>query len=65
MSETDGDTFVGSEDCLYLDVVAPTSAAEQGLPVMFWIHGGGNTSGTKDTYDFLPSLTISRLWWLR
>ncbi|MDC3405208.1 carboxylesterase family protein [Luminiphilus sp.] len=52
ISETDGDTYVGSEDCLYLDVVAPTSASEQGLPVMFWIHGGGNTSGTKDTYDF-------------
>ena len=22
------------------------------LPVMFWIHGGGNTSGLKDLYDF-------------
>ena len=22
------------------------------MPVMFWIHGGGNTSGLKDLYDF-------------
>ena len=41
----------GSEDCLYLDVRAPHSARDN-LPVMFWIHGGGNTSGHKDFYDF-------------
>ena len=34
----------GSEDCLYLDVRAPHSARDN-LPVMFWIHGGGFTSG--------------------
>ena len=43
---------VGDEDCLYLDVVAPADFASKAYPVMFWIHGGGNTSGTKDTYDF-------------
>ncbi|MDG1065159.1 MAG: carboxylesterase family protein [Luminiphilus sp.] len=52
ISDTDGSEFVGSEDCLYLDIVAPKSARDQRLPVMVWIHGGGNTSGTKDTYDF-------------
>ena len=36
----------------YLDVVAPAAYDREPLPVMFWIHGGGNTSGTKDTYDF-------------
>jgi len=41
----------GSEDCLYLDIRAPHSARDN-LPVMFWIHGGGNTSGHKDFYDF-------------
>ena len=34
----------GTEDCLYLDVKAPKEASDQLLPVMFWIHGGGNTS---------------------
>ena len=41
----------GSEDCLYLDVRAPHIARDN-MPVMFWIHGGGNTSGHKDFYDF-------------
>ena len=41
----------GSEDCLYLDIRAPHGNREN-LPVMFWIHGGGNTSGHKDFYNF-------------
>jgi para-nitrobenzyl esterase len=41
----------GSEDCLYLDIRAPHRKREN-LPVMFWIHGGGNTSGHKDFYNF-------------
>ena len=44
--------YVGSEDCLYLDVFTPTVETNQKIPVMFWIHGGGNTSGLKDLYDF-------------
>ena len=48
----DGDTLVvGSEDCLYLDIKAPKKI-DKPLPVMFWIHGGGNTTGRKDIYDF-------------
>tara|TARA_Y100000768_G_scaffold345102_1_gene291809 strand:- start:3242 stop:5005 length:1764 start_codon:yes stop_codon:yes gene_type:complete len=42
----------GSEDCLYLDIIAPKKKSKNKLPVMFWIHGGGNTSGLKDLYDF-------------
>ncbi len=42
---------MGSEDCLYLDIRAPNNK-NKNLPVMFWIHGGGNTSGHKDFYDF-------------
>ena len=41
---------MGSEDCLYLDIRAPNNK-NKNLP-MFWIHGGGNTSGHKDFYDF-------------
>ena len=45
------DFYAGSEDCLYLDIYTP-SKVKNDLPVMFWIHGGGNTSGLKDLYDF-------------
>ena len=50
----DGDgLYVGSEDCLYLDVFTPRKIDKsKKIPVMFWIHGGGNTSGLKDLYDF-------------
>jgi para-nitrobenzyl esterase len=42
-----------SEDCLYLDVWVPEWPAKRVLPVMVWLHGGGNTvgSGTQSTYD--------------
>ena len=46
------DGFIGTEDCLYLDIIAPSKKNDGFLPVMFWIHGGGNTSGLKDLYDF-------------
>jgi para-nitrobenzyl esterase len=44
--------FVGTEDCLYLDIKTPKNKSSKLLPVMFWIHGGGNTSGLKDLYDY-------------
>lgn len=48
-------TPVGSEDCLYLNVYAPRmdpeSAESAALPVMVWIHGGGNTLGHGTFYD--------------
>lgn len=52
MSGTAEDRVVGNEDCLYLDVVAPKAYAGARYPVMFWIHGGGNTSGHKGAYDY-------------
>ncbi len=52
-SQYSDDNISGSEDCLYLDIVAPKlKNNNKKLPVMFWIHGGGNTSGLKDLYDF-------------
>jgi para-nitrobenzyl esterase len=45
-------SFSGTEDCLYLDIKVPNSNNLNNLPVMFWIHGGGNTTGLKDIYDF-------------
>ena len=53
MGGLEGDSnFSGSEDCLYLDIKSPKNQSEKLLPVMFWIHGGGNTTGLKDLYDF-------------
>jgi len=48
---------MGSEDCLYLNVFAPrfepeaVLQGEKRLPVMFWIHGGGNSIGDAKLYD--------------
>ncbi|MEQ8860951.1 MAG: carboxylesterase family protein [Pseudomonadales bacterium] len=39
-----------SEDCLYLNVVAPVAPAEA-LPVMVWIHGGGHQFGSANPYE--------------
>ncbi|MBO2446169.1 carboxylesterase family protein [Actinomadura barringtoniae] len=39
-----------SEDCLYLNVTAPTNPAHKKLPVMVWIHGAGFRNGSGALY---------------
>ncbi len=48
---TGGFSSPQSEDCLHLTVWAPVSA--QGLPVLFWLHGGAflTGGGALDWYD--------------
>jgi len=48
---------VGTEDCLVLNIFAPATAPDTGpsgdarLPVMVWLHGGGNVVGHAGFYD--------------
>lgn len=42
----------GHEDCLFLDVYAPSRAVRgDNLPVMFWVHGGSNVWGRAEQYN--------------
>ncbi len=47
-AQTDA-TVTGSEDCLFLNIWSPPNAVD--LPVMFWIHGGGNSIGHGGSYS--------------
>ena len=40
------DAEAGQEDCLFLNVVTPAWPAKKPLPVMLWLHGGGNEGGS-------------------
>jgi para-nitrobenzyl esterase len=50
----DKHALTGSEDCLYLNIWTPQTApavdevARKRLPVMVWIHGGGDTIGMAE-----------------
>jgi para-nitrobenzyl esterase len=47
-----------SEDCLFLNVYAPSTAtARSRLPVWIWIHGGALTNGAGSDYD--PSVMVA------
>jgi len=43
-------TPIGSEDCLYLNIFSPKKAGRN-LPVLVWIHGGGNVFGQASIYN--------------
>ena len=72
-------TWFGSEDCLTLNIWSPmTPPPGEGLPVLFFIHGGGNTrgAGSASVSTSIPSLgptfrmvtgspRLARQWWSR
>ena len=47
--ELTGRRFTGDEDCLYLNVYAPSSPGS--YPVLVWIHGGGGVMGAPHQFD--------------
>jgi para-nitrobenzyl esterase len=56
----------GSENCLFLNVFTPQAelgdefgdGRRRGLPVMFWIHGGGLINGSSTPYN--PELLVKK-----
>jgi len=51
--DPNANSFIGSEDCLYLNIWKPQTEATK-LPVYFWIHGGANNTGSAK--DFRGSI---------
>ncbi|SNC77676.1 para-nitrobenzyl esterase [Hymenobacter gelipurpurascens] len=51
----------GAEDCLYLNVWAPSVSKKQRRPVVVWVHGGAFTGGSgqdNDTWTFAAQDTL-------
>jgi para-nitrobenzyl esterase len=58
-------TLVGNEDCLYLNIWRPQNAGQprsgrDRLPVYFWIHGGGDSTGAASLPYFDGTMIASK-----
>nr|WCC58199.1 carboxylesterase [Pharsalia antennata] len=53
-------TFSPSEDCLFINVFTKKIRAEKLKPVMFWIHGGGFTTGSSHSMIYGPEHLITQ-----
>lgn len=51
--------YIGSEDCLYLNIWRP-KGDEIDLPVYLFIHGGGNSLGTASSPDYSGHVMAGR-----
>ncbi|KAJ8924064.1 hypothetical protein NQ315_006841 [Exocentrus adspersus] len=52
-------TYSRSEDCLYINVFTKQIHAKELKPVMFWIHGGGFTTGSSHSIIYGPEYLIT------
>jgi carboxylesterase type B len=52
--------FLGSEDCLYLNVWTPTLNPNARVPVMVWIHGGSLQFSNGNWPTYSPSEKLAR-----
>ena len=52
--------FVGSEECLMLNVYSPNLELEKPLPVMVWIHGGGFVAGEAGSTTHGPQYLMDQ-----
>lgn len=53
LNNDDARSLVMSEDCLYANIWSPDPSTTAKLPVMVWVHGGGNRTGHggQDLFD--------------
>lgn len=50
-----------SEDCLFLNIWRPEGvSSNEGLPVLFWIHGGQYTTGAASSPSYDPTRILNR-----
>ncbi|KAI0242626.1 Cholinesterase [Lamellibrachia satsuma] len=52
--------YIGSEDCLYLNVWTPSLNKTADLDVMVYIHGGGLMTGSGNIPDMSPNAVIAK-----
>ena len=53
-------TFLGSDDCLYLNIYSKKLDNTAKLPVLFWIHGGGFFFGSGDDDLYGPQYFLRK-----
>ncbi|CAI6342914.1 unnamed protein product [Macrosiphum euphorbiae] len=52
------DNIIGSEDCLYLNVLVPQNKLNGKLAVMIFIHGGGFNYGSGSVNEYSPDYLL-------